>query len=421
MKVRIIGLILLFVSGIVYGQVYTEKQTRHRFAQMHLGADAQMSFGGKTQFLNTEGSLTSMDLNAVLKPRFVIGGTHFWGHADFYIAIPLFNPNIEKENQEISFDTGVETVFKYYPWRIQHGKLRPFVAASIAPFYFEQSNGNLRFGNGPELNHTSMPLVSGITFNYKNHLLEAGVTWNYLNQRDYYVGPTSKVNITTPPLFFNLAYRFMIETTMSAEKDWESGKTKQITEKLAADGKLNGFYLAAGMSSAFWLEKGSYNNNLNPFVETYSTSVMPEFGAGYYLHKPDMNFNVSYRSYKSGTNTYGLVQSARRQSVGFEVAKYLSDYHGFVPFVGPVLSAERLSFSESFEDVFTADLSEDKLAMGVTFGWDIRPNRIQSWVLRTNLRWYPQLGIEVADQGEVSFSNIEFNFIQLIVYPGRMF
>ncbi|MEM6262948.1 MAG: hypothetical protein AAGI38_10605 [Bacteroidota bacterium] len=61
-----------------------------------------------------------------------------------------------------------------------------------------------------------------------------------------------------------------------------------------------------------------------------------------------------------------------------------------------------------------------KIHYGLTFGWDIRPNRLQSWILRTNLRWFPNLDLEVADGQVISFDNIEFNFIQLIVYLDRM-
>lgn len=67
------------------------------------------------------------------------------------------------------------------------------------------------------------------------------------------------------------------------------------------------------------------------------------------------------------------------------------------------------------------DVNENKIAYGLTFGWDIRPNNIQSWILRTNLRWYPNLAIELDQNSKVSFDNLEFNFIQLIIYPNRMF
>ncbi len=96
------------------------------------------------------------------------------------------------------------------------------------------------------------------------------------------------------------------------------------------------------------------------------------------------------------------------------------DYHGFAPFVGPTISYENLAFSESFEGSRTVDISDSKMSYGFTFGWDIRPNRVQSWLLRTNLRWYPSLHLEVEPNSNVAFDNLEFNFIQLIIYPSRM-
>ncbi|MEL7362741.1 MAG: hypothetical protein AAFN13_11770, partial [Bacteroidota bacterium] len=133
------------------------------------------------------------------------------------------------------------------------------------------------------------------------------------------------------------------------------------------------------------------------------------------------NIGLAYRGYGTSTNAYGTTQSLRRRSVVFEVTKYLFDYHGFLPFVGPAVSYERLSFEEAFEQQRTADVDEEQVGYGLTFGWDIRPNRLQSWILRTNLRWYPTLSLSVAEDQDIAFSNIEFNFIQLILYPNRIF
>ena len=210
-----------------YAQVYTEKQTRHRFAQLNMGFDYQTHTQGSSVFLNGDGALTSFDLTQTHIPRFVIGGTHFWGHADFSL--------------------------------------------------------------------------------------------------------------------------------------------------------------------------------------------------GYYLHKPDVNVAVNYRAYSHGADTYGVDQFLRRRSFGLEISKVLFDYHGFTPFIGPVVSAEQLRFRETFEELRTQDQEENKLGLGLTFGWDIRPTRLQSWILRTNLRWYPNLNLELENEEKVNFSNLEFNFIQLVVYPGRFF
>jgi hypothetical protein len=413
--------VFLGLTHLCYSQVYTEKQSRHRFAQLTLGLDFQSSFGGSTKFIDAQVNTQNIDLINNYSSRFLVGATHFWGHADLYIAFPLIYPNFEKDNQDITAFRGVETVIKYYPYRIENNKIRPYIGTSLAPFYFTQTNDSRDYSNGPELNHTSFPILGGVTFNSKNHLIELGVAWNYQNNQDYYISRSQIEEIRTPPIYATLSYRYMLETTMKLEKDWESGKTKEVTEALAEKGKLNGFYLGAGISSAFWLKESNYNTNVRPYIEKFSTSLtIHDFTLGYYLHKPDLNLAIGSRRYGSYTSSYGAIQGLRRKSLLFEATKALFDYHGFVPFIGPAVSYENLSFWENFEGSRTHNIEERKIGYGLTFGWDIRPDRIRSWVLRTNLRWYPNLFVEVEPNKKVSFDNLEFNFIQLIVYPNRM-
>lgn len=402
-------------------QLYLEKQTRHRFAQLNVGFDIQTSVGGETFFINPQGQSQQLSLGSTTKPRILIGGTHFWGHADIYLAIPLTGPTFQSQEQDIVYSSGVETVFKYYPWKIQHNRIRPFIGISIAPFYYEQDNNNTRFSEGPELNHTSLPLYTGLTFNAKQHLFEVGLMYNYAHEVVYYLDRLSPAKIETPPFYLNFSYRYLIDTTIGAEKGWESGKTQAITDKLATKGALNNFFLAIGMSSAFWLGNSSYNEVNRPYLEKYSTSLMPDLGFGYYFHNPDVNIGASYRGYSSRTEAYGTEQIPKRRSFVFEVTKMLGDYHGFVPFIGPAISYERLSFQEAFEGNLTQDITEKKLSYGITFGWDIRPDRLQFFILRTNLRWFPSLYLDLENDQRISFNNLEFNFIQLILYPERIF
>jgi len=288
-------LLIVIIAGIArlsYSQVYTEKQTRHRFAQLNLGLDFQSSFGGSTRYLDESGNSKSLNLTNSYSPRFLIGGTHFWGHADFYIAIPLFSTTLKRDNQEITVLRGVETVFKYYPIRLEHNKVRPYIGTSLAPFYYEQQNNNFNYSSGPELNHTSFPFLAGLTFNSKNHLIEIGLAWNYQNKQDYYISRNQIEIINTPPLYATVSYRYILETTLSAEKDWESGRTKIITDILTKKGRLNGFYAGAGISSAFWLNQSEYNKTTRPYINKYGTSIMPDFTFGYYLHKPDINLAI---------------------------------------------------------------------------------------------------------------------------------
>jgi hypothetical protein len=400
-------------------QLYVEKQTRHRFAQMTIGLDYQRSFGGKTFFLNNSNELTPLTLNSLTVPRLIIGGTHFWGHADIYIAIPLGGPTQQEQSQTIRFQSGVETVFKFYPYRIQHNRLRPFIGFSLAPNYYEQQNDLLEFGNGPNLNHTSFPLQTGITYNRGNHLLEGTVTWNYDQKESYYLNRNIEVDIEPPLGYVTLSYKYLFDTTISAEEDWESGETARVTELLARKKELNRLFVGAGLSSAFWLSENSYNQSIRPYIEAYSTSIMPELSAGYYLHNPDINFSLTYRRYNTSTTAYGAIQQLKRQAFGAEITKYLFDYQGFAPFIGPYFGREELRFEEFFEQSPTFRTEEKKWSYGLTFGWDIRPNRIQSFLLRTNLRWFPSLTVDAPQGHDIAFNAIEFNFIQFIYFINR--
>ncbi|MEO1254077.1 MAG: hypothetical protein AAFY41_04195 [Bacteroidota bacterium] len=414
----IISSLAINVSG--YSQLFVEKQTRHRFAQNVIGFDVQTSIGGSTFVQNANGEFAALDLPSTSRGRIILGGTHFWGHADFYIAIPIMFPQINERNQEIFFTSGVETVFKYYPWQLEYGKLRPYVGLSLSPYYYEQDNNDLGFGEGQQLSHVSVPLLAGFSYMHRNKIIEAGITWNYTNDQQYYLNRTDFRTIETPPLFASIALKFMFDTTIGAEESWESGRTKERIDALAKKGVLDGFFIGAGLSSAWWMGRSSYNDETRPYMKNFGISLLGDFSLGYYWHNPDINLSVNYRGYGASANAYGAQQSLKRRSLGLELVKYVLDYQGFDPFIGPIVTYENLSFEESFEGVLTQDSQEEKLGWGITFGWDIRPDRNQSIILRTSLRWFPSLDLSVEESNAVSFDNIEFNFIQMILFPNRM-
>ncbi len=425
MKKFIITFVLITInialSNQAQAQVYTEKQSRHRFAQMNVGLNLKMATGGFTKYINETGNIERLDLANSYEPSIIIGGTHFWGHADFELIIPVYSQSQELNDQKIFFTGGVETTFKFYPWRIEHNRLRPFIGTSIAPFYFTQDNNLMEFGDGPERSFTRLPLLMGFSYNRGQHLINLGLSYNYSNQLDLAISKTQIERISTPPLAFNLSYKYMFDTTLGAEKDWESGRTQEITDKLAEFGKLNNFYVGIGLSSAWWLAPTDLNREQYSFIPKYGTNIMPEFSLGYYFHKPDLDISANYRGYTGGANVYGVAQSARRRSLAFEVKKFLFDYHGFTPFVGPTISLESLLYRQRIEGGELLEQSNNQMAYGIVFGWDIRPNRIQTFILRTNLRYFPNLNLKDVQGTAISYDNIEFNFIQLILYPGRMF
>ncbi|MEM9022180.1 MAG: hypothetical protein AAGB22_00465, partial [Bacteroidota bacterium] len=63
----------------------------------------------------------------------------------------------------------------------------------------------------------------------------------------------------------------------------------------------------------------------------------------------------------------------------------------------------------------------NELGYCLTVGWDIRPNRIQWFLLRTNLRYFPRIRLDLGGDLTYRFDAFEFNFIQFICFPDRLF
>ncbi len=408
---RILFCLILITSLYTNAQPYIEGgNTRHRFAQFNLGIDQRYFSGAKTSttMLTSNGNLEKTKLPDLHETRLIIGGTHFWGHADFFIAIPVFSPS------KSGFKTSVETGLKIFPWRIKNKSLRTYFGVSWMPSSFEQ-------GEGIRMSRSKYPITGGLVYNYKQHLFEVGGGFIPNNNFNYYISKTNQQLITTHPFWVSLSYKLMIETTLSAEKDWLSGLTKKLTDTLAVLKRLNGFTLAVGPSSAFYTKSSSYNAAVAAFADNHKfADVFPEFGLGYYLHQPDLQFNLTYRTVKSELSAYDFSQKLNRKALTLEAYKFLLDYHGFVPFVGASASYEWLDVKESDNNKVT-DFSNQGLHPGITFGWDIRPNRLQAIYLRTNLRYFPNLNVNMPGDKKMAFDQIEFNFIQLVVFPERLF
>ena len=75
-RLYFILIILIFSTQFIWGQIYVEKQTRHRFAQLNLGMDIQSSFGGNFSYINIDDDIISLNLPSSYTPRIVFGATH---------------------------------------------------------------------------------------------------------------------------------------------------------------------------------------------------------------------------------------------------------------------------------------------------------------------------------------------------------
>ncbi|GHB52172.1 hypothetical protein GCM10007390_01010 [Persicitalea jodogahamensis] len=354
--------------------------------------------------------------------RIVIGGTHFWGHADFYVAFPIANLRFPAAEslQKVSYNQGVETGFRVFPWALNAGKLRPFAGMSFKSLNYAQVSNepNKDYAQVPWVAKMIFPYQAGFAYSGRQFLVQAGV--NYQRRTDYHypVSRTQYGDLTLSPWSFNLGMSYLINTNGGLGSARGAKLIKSRTRQLAATNHLDSWYVGIGPSGTFEISKSEYVKDKYPYLEQSSPGAfIPDIAAGRYFHKPDLNVGISYRRLRYGSSGYNTSLSYSRRSYTLEAYKFLGDYHGFVPFVGPTLAYEDLKFTDK-NDGDTDTFGQKKIALGLIFGWDIRISRSETWLLRTNLRYTPNLHLK-AEGEKVMFDQMEFNFIQFVWFAGR--
>lgn len=402
------GAILLLACPSLKAQPYLDGgRTRHRFAQMTVGADVRAFTGnGSTHDAPANGGAVDGPPFA-WQGRMLIGGTHFWGHAHFDLAFPLF------QGSASGFRAGVETSARIFPWAIRYGRVRPYVGTSILPLRYRQ-------GEGPQLEWIAATFTTGLVYARRGILLELGVTFDPAAGKWYPVDRERWTHIGTPPLWFTLAVRGMFDTTLGAEPGWRSGRTRQVTDTLAARGRLSGLTVSGGVSTAFALGSGISRESDHAWLPTSATSApFPVVSVGYYLHGADLQVELVARRMHSEVSGHGAERSARRGALTLAAYRFLADVHGFAPFVGLSVGRETMAvfLKDGGEEVATGAWSGWR--PGLIAGWDIRPDRIQRFYLRTALRWNPAQQVAMSDGRTSTAHQLEVDFIQLVLMPGR--
>lgn len=419
----LVPLVPLAICGPVHAQAYVDEgSTRHSFAQLVLGMDlVGFPDGGETFAVDARGlggpRVVRATPRASLFPRFNLAGTHFWGHASFYVSVPLGNllEAPVPQGGELDFNPGVETGLRVYPWRLQSGALRPFLGAAYAQSDFQQTS---ILGSGVDTQQSRIPLQLGLTWQRGSTLYEIGFGRVLNNELTYHVDRSATAPIRLPSTYLWLGINRQFDTTIGLSSDWEDGRTAEATRRAAEAGALSGFSLAVGPSAAFIMGSAPRNQALFPALGAHRTvSLFPDVGLGYYHYPWDTHVNLAWRSNTSERSAYGQTQRLGRRSLGLEVFRFLFDYEGFAPFIGPFVSREWLALDEFGDDTPRERIREARWRAGVTFGWDIRPDDLRGVLLRTNLRYTP-IG-RIGGEGGVRADQLEFNFIQVVWYPGR--
>jgi len=381
---------LALAGTVLDAQPYVEGgQTRHRFAQTTLGTDARV-FAPADPI--TSGSLQDA--------RLIIGGTHFWGHADFFVAVPV------GWSGETGFRSRVETGGRYYPWRIERNRIRPYVGASILGTTYQETGGGSQ-------TRFHLPLTAGLTYQAGNTLVSLNAGW-LQHESTYYTTQVVPARIRMHPGWIGLGVARSFDTTLGAEKGWMSGDTEIRTLRELASGSLDAWTVSVGPSSAFFTKPSGALTARAYAGQHEVTQIFPEFGIGRYFAERDMQVNLVYRNNVSEVEGHGYAQTATRRAITAELFFFLFDWHGFVPFAGANIGHEVLTVRGD------AVGRNEMTSYGVTAGWDIRPDRLQSFTLRTIVRYVPRLAAPTSELRPLNFDQLEVNFIQLVIYPGRI-
>ncbi len=412
-----IGLaVILCILGVnnANSQVYSEKKTKHRFAQSYIGLNTQYIPGSGQVYFGGE----AQSFNPMLIPRLNLGGLHFWGHLDFNMNIPLTRIGSEdlKNGNQIYFNSGADLSARYYPWALKNGAIRPFTGVSFNTMSLglESEQIGERFEG-----FIAYSLLGGISYSFQNWQINAEIMFLPNETRPFYSDRDLQENISLPNSYFSLGIARLIDFTLPEEEHLSSGRTEKLKNAVLKNKSLNSLSIGFAANGSYSLRSPSFKGEWKSLPE-HKGSFNWEYSIGYLLDKPDLHFGLTYRNYQSTSYSYGLEHVIRREALSLEAFKFIWDYNGFVPFVGFSLSAERWAAGLFKDDILQGNVAQSELiSPGIIFGWDIRPSAIDTWVLRTNLRYYPQQEINDALGGKSRIDQFEFNFIQFVFYPNR--
>ena len=420
-KLICILLLIVFVSKLygqkdsIYSHEYLDKSTR--FAWLTYGGDLNYLNGGNTQQL-INGIKQTTDFGSTLTPRLTIGGIHFWGHADFYVTFPLSFltlQDIPNGLDGLEIYQGVETGLRLYPIKLQPQKLSPFLGISFRRFRFSQKSESITSENGvPAFGRFIYPIQFGLTYTTNKWHISASGYYNYQNEFEYFISPIEKAMVDLNPISFNLSLLRYIDSDRHLRAPKAVAQINKDYETLREENLLSSWFFGIGPSAALQVAKSPFLKEEFPFFyDDYSATILMDISLGRYFHQIDANANLTYRTYGDRYEGFDTEIKTRRHSIGIESVKYFFNYLGFVPFAGPILSYEKLHAS-----VNGTNYNDDKLALGITFGWDIRVTKTGTSLLRTNLRYYPNLSMDIEGE-KMMFNHLEFNFIQWVQFIGR--
>lgn len=402
--------LFIFILLVFFSLSSFCQKDRYRFAETYVGFETELVTEHNSFIYQKDGISHTEKLPSQITPRILIGGTHFWRHADFYISIPLTNIQFGG-SKNISLTNDVYTGFRYLPFTLEDKTVRPYVGVGF-------NSKGLKLKNGPYYTNWQWFYEGG--FNYRKNNKIFGFEMRYIPKSDFYnaYSRTKFQNTKTNPFSFSLSYKVAFDATAGYSSEGAKKYMKKIYNDAEKAGALSAFSFGIGLNAIIPLGKTELASQKAFFNDEIEGALTYDVGIGYYSNPLDATVRVSYRPIKQEETAFDYTYRLNNHSVAFEVFKFIGDYHGFVPFVGPYISLNRYHLEEIDLGKTTKDMTTNKLGYGLVFGWDIRQSRVDYITLRTNLRYTPEMNYK-AGASKFTSKQIEFNFIQLVYYPER--
>lgn len=395
-------------------QEYLQDATQHRFAQTYFGINGEYTPAAGSFIAGNE----TIQFNEKFAPRVSIGGIHFWGRLDFNVnfALPVNTSQKVQGDQELIFVNMGDFNAKYYPWQIKYKALRPYFGFGLNYLFLNVKKEAL---NRSE-NYMPIGLIGGVSYNTKNWQIFVEGKYLVQSKHTIYNHLYEQQNIQIPNTFFYLGISKFFDTTLKEEKPKKTGKLELLENEFPKASKLNSFSIGIGGNTSYFIKQPIYSDNEQASLPKLNLSNNLDLGLGYFFHKSNIHIGLAFRNYSISSESYNYEHVLRRNSIALEAHKQLFNWNGFAPYVGPSFSYERWATAEFVNDETGTIYRTKKLSPGIIFGWDILASKFDSWVLRTNMRYYPYLTITDALGQESRVDQLEMNFIQAVFYPERM-
>lgn len=391
-------------------------RSRLSFAQLALGADMLALPAAQTQ-TRLGGVPGAQSVPAIGIPRLIVGGTHFWGWAEFYLAIPLRRATLGAAGETgAEWGPDVETTARFYAGPIAPGRVRPFVGVGLGSVSVRETRAGEA---GPTVTARIVVPSAGIALATRGRLFEAGVQLLRPGALNSPIDGSTAGAFRFPGAAVWVGAKWWVDGTSNPGARAQLEREGDGEARFRREGIPAGFFVGAGPTSAWALGQSTHNvagASALPGRDPNARSI--EFTGGWHFPAARLSVAVPLRRFTTTQRAFGIAQERQRHVVSVEALRFLGDYVGFVPFAGVTLGFEQHRFREQVGRALPVTIEESRLRPGLVVGWDIRPTRNERLVLRTNLRYTPGTTLDIPTRGTLKLPDFEFNFIQLVWHLG---